>query len=126
MMNLHGGNSIKGRLDSRSRWEHCCPILRKTATMPGSLYPGFYKKSVPVVRQQGIEFDDSEKRTASDVFQLIKDITTGSKRSRLNFESNPPADTDEAIERIITDPDFHDILLEYPNMRHSILSSISL
>ncbi|NMH88793.1 Tc toxin subunit A-related protein [Flavivirga algicola] len=75
--------------------------------------PGFYKKV-----QNGIgtanthTLTDEEKRTASDVFQLLEDIMNWIKKITHEFNTNPPADAQAAVDMIITDPDFQDILKE--------------
>ncbi|GAL85663.1 hypothetical protein Aasi_1417 [Sporocytophaga myxococcoides] len=77
------------------------------------IIPGFYKE-----QYAGGEFysviglTDDEKRTASDVFQLIDRIINWVKKIRLEFQDEPPANTQEAIDRIIADPDFQEIIQE--------------
>ncbi len=78
------------------------------------IIPGFYKKED---RKENATlstsiFNDSEKRTASDVFQLFDDITNWFKKITYEFQQNPPADVPTAIKIILTDSDFQDILKE--------------
>ena len=113
LMNLHGGNSIRGRSGLKMPLGTLLPYFKEDSNHAWVIIPGFYKKvRTGSSAASPLEFDDSEKRTASDVFRLIKDITSWVKKVGADFESNPPADSDEAIERIISDPDFHDILME--------------
>jgi hypothetical protein len=113
LMNLHGGSSIRERYGLKIPLGTLLPYFKEDSNHAWVIIPGFYKKvRTGSSAASPVEFDDSEKRTASDVFQLIKDITNWVKKVRAEFESNPPADSDEAIERIITDSDFHDILTE--------------
>lgn len=76
------------------------------------IIPGFYKRISRDNPDVSYPLNDSEKRTASDVFQLIDDITNWVKKITLEFQDDPPADADEAIQRIIADSDFQDILME--------------
>ncbi|MCA1747004.1 MAG: hypothetical protein LC655_04855, partial [Bacteroidales bacterium] len=113
MMVLHGGSEIKSRYGFKIPLGTLLPYFKEDSSHAWVIIPGFYKKKYE--RESavgGIQFDDSEKRTASDVFQLFKDISSWFKKIRADFEANPPADTDEAIQRIISDSDFQDILLE--------------
>ena len=77
------------------------------------IIPGFYKAEF-----SGGEFptltglNDAEKRTASNVFQLIEDITNWVKKITKEFRDNPPANTNAAINKIITDADFQKIMME--------------
>jgi hypothetical protein len=77
------------------------------------IIPGFYN-----AEYSGGEFpsitglNDDDKRTASDVFQLIDDIINWIKKIQLEFQTNPPADVKSAINTILTDPDFQSISLE--------------
>lgn len=77
------------------------------------IIPGFYKEEYsegefPSV----IGLTDDGKRTASDVFQLVDDITNWVKKISLDFKTKPAVTTQEAIDRIIADPDFQAIIQE--------------
>ena len=87
------------------------PYFKEDSNHAYVIIPGFYRKEVT---QDGrtISFTDIEKRTASDVFQLMDDIINWIKKIIFEFEKNPPANTDAAIQRIITDSDFQDLLKE--------------
>lgn len=74
------------------------------------IVPGFYKKDNP--NQRNPQFTDAEKRTASDVFQLMEDIVNWVKKMIAEFALNPPADAASALQAIITDPGLQDILEE--------------
>ena len=77
------------------------------------IIPGFYKQEFsrgefPDV----IGLNDDEKRTASNVFQLIDDIINWIKKMMQEFTTNPPAYPSEIIQRIIADADFQAIITE--------------
>ncbi len=77
------------------------------------IIPGFYKQQYAEGEFYSVVgLTDDEKRTASDVFQLLDTITNWVKKIRLEIQTNPPADTQEAIDRIIADPDFQEIIQE--------------
>jgi len=76
------------------------------------IIPGFYKKVQEGTSTSTYTLTDEEKRTASDVFQLLEDIVNWVKKMIQEFSTNPPANSQAAIDLIITDPDFHDILKE--------------
>ena len=75
------------------------------------IIPGFYNKEY-----SGGEFpsviglNDEEKRTASDIFELIDDIINWLKKILLEFTTNPPANADAAINTILTDAKFQEII----------------
>lgn len=91
------------------------PYFKEDSNHSYVIIPGFYKKEgesdMPGAASTRL-LNDSEKRTASDVFQLIEDIQNWYKKIGAEFEDNPPADTDAAIQFIINDPDFQNILIE--------------
>ena len=89
------------------------PYFEEDSNHAYVIIPGFYKK----VMDSG-EFvttytlNDSEKRTASDVFGLFDDITNWYKKIAFEFQTDPPADLQTAVRIILTDPDFQNILKE--------------
>ncbi len=77
------------------------------------IIPGFYKKVVDSGEfVETFTLNDSEKRTASDAFQLLDDITNWFKKISFEFHSNPPADIQTAVKGILIDTDFQNILKE--------------
>ncbi len=77
------------------------------------IIPGFYKKVTESSEfRETYTLDDSDKRTASDVFQLMDDISNWFKSISAEFEANPPANTSDAINTILSDASFQDILKE--------------
>ena len=74
--------------------------------------PGFYKETTDGTSAAVTGLSDEEKRTASDLFQLLDDIANWFKKTALDFVANPPADPQAAIDRILTDPDFQAIIQE--------------
>ncbi|MGV3764390.1 Tc toxin subunit A-related protein [Parapedobacter sp.] len=77
------------------------------------IIPGFYKKEdEKLVATSDPSFTDAEKRTVSDVFQLLDDVVNWVKEMAAAFQENPPVDSEEAINRIITDSGFQDLLKE--------------
>ncbi|MEI7724329.1 MAG: neuraminidase-like domain-containing protein [Bacteroidota bacterium] len=72
------------------------------------IIPGFYNKTAG----GNVQFNDAEKRTVSDVFQLMEDVVNWYKKIVYEFQQKPPADTKAAIQMIITDADFQNILQE--------------
>lgn len=109
-------NSVKGGREYRNLkipYGTLIPYFMEDSWHAYVIIPGFYRQEY-----SGGEFpsvvglNDDEKRTASDVFELIDAIINWVKKIRLDFQTNPPADTQEAIDRIIADPDFQDIIQE--------------
>lgn len=89
------------------------PYFKENSRQAYVIIPGFYKKdNERVSTLNGLNFTDVEKRTASNIFQLIDDIINWFKKISADFQSNPPADITEAIQRILTDSDFQSILEE--------------
>ena len=76
------------------------------------IIPGFYKKVETVGNSNTYTLDDTEKRTASNIFQLMDDIVSWFKKIQFEFQTNPPADMQAAIQAILTDSDFQNILKE--------------
>jgi 5-hydroxyisourate hydrolase-like protein (transthyretin family) len=89
------------------------PYFKEDSNHAYVIIPGFYKK----VMDNGefvetYSLNDSEKRTASTVFQLMDDITNWFKKISFEFQANPPADMQTAVRIILTDSAFQDILKE--------------
>lgn len=77
------------------------------------IIPGFYKKvNIDGDLMRTFILNDTEKRTASDVFQLLEDINNWFKKISSQFKKKPPVDTPTAIKIILTDSDFQNILKE--------------
>src|SRR5690606_20997938 len=78
------------------------------------IIPGFYKKTIRSEQTTNLSytFSDSEKRTASNVFQLFDDIINWFKKISFEFQQNPPADLQAAVQTILVDPGFQNILKE--------------
>jgi hypothetical protein len=77
------------------------------------IIPGFYQRvNNPGEFIETYTLNDSEKRTASNVFQLLDDITNWFKKISFHFQQNPPADSQSAVQIILTDSSFQDILKE--------------
>jgi hypothetical protein len=91
------------------------PYFKEDSNHSYVIIPGFYKKEgesdVPGTAPTRL-LNDSEKRTASDVFKLIEDINKWFKKIQAEFKENPPANNDAAIQFIINDADFQNILIE--------------
>jgi len=75
------------------------------------IIPGFYHQGIP---RLGEGLTDSEKRTASNVFQLIDDMINWYKKMQANLEDNPsaPETMTEIIDYILKDSDFQELLNE--------------
>ncbi len=89
------------------------PYFMEDSSHAYVIIPGFYQKEIdrPATHQM-MQFTDAAKRTASDVFQLLDDIANWVKKMIAAFQQNPPTDTADVINRIITDPGFQDLLTE--------------
>lgn len=89
------------------------PYFEEDSNHAYVIIPGFYKKET---EKEAIaansRFNDSEKRTVSDVFHLLDDIVNWFKKMVYEFQTNPPADGQAALDAIIKDPGFQDILEE--------------
>lgn len=89
------------------------PYFEEDSNHAYVIVPGFYKKVMD--RGEFVEsytLNDSEKRTASNVFQLLDDITSWYKKISFEFQENPPANNNVAIQTILADSDFQSILKE--------------
>jgi hypothetical protein len=118
LMIINSGNtSNKGSsyvtVDRKNRFKiplgTLLPYFEEDSKHAYVIIPGFYRKEE---NDRILSFVDAEKRTASNVFQLIEDIVNWIKKIYFDFKTNPPADDDAAIQRIITNSDFQDILTE--------------
>jgi hypothetical protein len=89
------------------------PYFKEDSQHAYVIIPGYYRRNQDrastVINH---DFTDIEKRTASNIFQLIDDIVNWFKKMKLDFQTNPPANGTEAIQRILTDSDFQKILTE--------------
>jgi 5-hydroxyisourate hydrolase-like protein (transthyretin family) len=90
------------------------PYFEEDSNHAYVIIPGFYKKEVRTghTTQGTYTFFDSEKRTASNVFQLLDDITNWFKKISFEFQQNPPTDIQAALQIILTDSSFQNILKE--------------
>jgi len=90
------------------------PYFEEDSNHAYVIIPGFYKKEVRTghTTQGTYTFSDSEKRTASNVFQLLDDITNWFKKILFEFQQNPTTDIEAAVKYIITDATFQDLLKE--------------
>ncbi|TAK64589.1 MAG: hypothetical protein EPO24_03185, partial [Bacteroidetes bacterium] len=79
------------------------PYFMEDSSHAYVIIPGFYKLA-------NTQFDDSEKRTVSDVFLLIEEIKNWFKKMIYEFQINPSADRQAIINTIIRDPGFQEIL----------------
>ncbi|MEM7373664.1 MAG: neuraminidase-like domain-containing protein [Bacteroidota bacterium] len=85
------------------------PYFKEDSQHAYVIIPGYYTNETG---KEKSGFHDSEKRTASDVFQFIQEIANWYKKMIYDFQTTPPADDQEAIQRIVTDPELHDLLKE--------------
>lgn len=89
------------------------PYFKEDSNHAYVIIPGYYKAVIdPNNVRLSYILNDSEKRTASNVFQLMDDITIWFKKMVADFIANPPADWQEILNRVLTDSDFQDILQE--------------
>jgi len=89
------------------------PYFKEDSKHAYVVIPGFYRKELKRgTNMTDYSFTDIEKRTASDVFKLMDAVINWIKKIILEFETNPPADLEAAVQVVITDPDFQDILTE--------------
>jgi 5-hydroxyisourate hydrolase-like protein (transthyretin family) len=86
------------------------PYFKEDSKHAYVIIPGFYNK----VDNEGAAYtlNDAEKRTASNVFQLLDDIQNWFKKIISQFQQNPPTSIQVAVQIILTDSDFQDILKE--------------
>lgn len=94
------------------------PYFKEDGEHAYVIIPGYYKEKVPrrtTSRYEGMAgyaFNDQERRTVSDTLQLWEDIESWMKRTSKDFDDNPPKDAQAGMDRVVKDPDFHDILAE--------------
>jgi hypothetical protein len=89
------------------------PYFEEDSNHAYVIIPGFYKKVMDSGEfVETYTLNDADKRTASNVFQLLDDITNWFKKIAFEFQKNPPADIQDAVRIILTDPDFQNILKE--------------
>lgn len=89
------------------------PYFEEDSNHAYVIIPGFYKRVMDAGEfVETYTLNDSEKRTASNVFQLLEDITNWFKKISFEFQTNPPADLHAAVQAILIDPDFQNILKE--------------
>ncbi len=87
------------------------PYFEEDSNHAYVIIPGFYKKVMDSGEfAKTYTLNDSEKRTASDVFQLLDDITNWFKKISFQFKTKPLTDISSAIKLILADSDFQDIL----------------
>ncbi|WP_299455366.1 neuraminidase-like domain-containing protein [uncultured Microscilla sp.] len=106
-LNQTTGNTIKLSLGA---W---LPYFKEDSNQAYVIVPGFYKKTVQGEGEDATyTFDDSEKVTVADLFDLWADLLVWSKKMVAEFEENPPENTDAAIKKIVSDADFQALLAE--------------
>lgn len=89
------------------------PYFEEDSNHAYVIIPGFYKKQFSDGDfPSAIGLLDIEKRTSSNIFQLLDDITNWYKKISAYFQTNPPSSTQQALQIILTDSDFQDILTE--------------
>ena len=89
------------------------PYFKEDSNHAYVIIPGFYKKVMDSGEfVETYTLNNSEKRTASNVFQLMDDITKWFKKISFEFQTNQPADIQTAVQIILTDSAFQDILKE--------------
>ena len=110
---IHSG---KNR-DKRNRFKFplgtLLPYFEEDSNHAYVIIPGFYNKVMDSGEfVETYTLNDSEKRTASNVFQLLEDISNWFKTISFEFKTNPPADIPTAVKIILTDSGFQDLLKE--------------
>lgn len=89
------------------------PYFKEDSNHAYVIIPGFYKKVMDSGEfTETFTLNDSEKRTAYNVFRLMDDIANWFKKISFEFQQNPPTDVLAAVKIILTDSDFQDILKE--------------
>lgn len=89
------------------------PYFKEDSKHAYVIIPGFYKAlKGRDDNEREYRLVDIEKRTASDVFQLLEDISNFGNKLKLKYETTPVPDFDTLIHDILIDPDFQDILTE--------------
>jgi hypothetical protein len=89
------------------------PYFKEDSDHAYVIIPGFYKnETTSTGLLETYTLTDSDKRTASDVFQLMDDIRNWFEKIKSEFETNPPANSGDAINAILIEASFQDILKE--------------
>ncbi|MFI0429202.1 neuraminidase-like domain-containing protein [Mariniflexile sp. HMF6888] len=89
------------------------PYFKEDSYHAYVIIPGFYKKVMDSGEfVETFTLNDSEKRTASNAFQFLDDITNWFKKISFEFKANPPVDVQTAIRVILIDTGFQNILKE--------------
>jgi 5-hydroxyisourate hydrolase-like protein (transthyretin family) len=86
------------------------PYFKEDSNRAYVIIPGFYKKTIG--DKKDFTLNDSEKRTVSNVFQLLDDIANWYKKILAEFQGTPPTNAQAAVQIIFTDPGFQNILKE--------------
>lgn len=82
------------------------------------IIPGFYKEEEHKNGSIVVDgLNDSERRTAGDVFQLMDDIVNWFKKMIQEFTKEPPADMQDAIKKIVSDAGFQSIVQDLTNYK---------
>ncbi len=110
---IHSGKNRDKRNQFKIPLGTLLPYFEEDSNHAYVIIPGFYKKEMDAGEfVETYTLNDSEKRTASNVFQLMDDITNWFKKISFEFQQNPPVNSDAAIKYILTDAAFQDILKE--------------
>jgi len=89
------------------------PYFKEDSNHAYVIIPGFYKKETEkLLAKTNSRFNTTEKRTASDIFIFIEAIWNWIKKMIVEFQTEPPANSDEGIKRIINDSGFQELLKE--------------
>jgi hypothetical protein len=89
------------------------PYFEEDSVHAYVIIPGFYKREqLDAAVNLGNTFTDAEKRTASDVFQLIDEISNFIGKVIEEANTIPKPDTNTLIYNVIVDPDFQKIITE--------------
>lgn len=111
-LTIHSGRSHKNR-HYKFPLGTLLPYFKEDSNHAYVIIPGFYNKIMDSGEfVETFTLNDSEKRTASNVFQLMDDIINWFKKITFEFQQNPPADIQAAVQIILSDSDFQDILKE--------------
>jgi 5-hydroxyisourate hydrolase-like protein (transthyretin family) len=86
------------------------PYFKEDSNHAYVIIPGFYKKMDESA--DGYTLNDSDKRTASNVFQLIDDLITFVNKITKPFRAIPVSDTNARINIITNHPDFQNLNIE--------------
>lgn len=110
---IHPGKTKGQRYQFKDPLGTLLPYFKEDSKHAYVIIPGSYKKEMDAGEFiETFTLNDSEKRTASNVFQLMDDITNWFKKISFEFQTNPPADIQVAVRTILTDTDFQNILKE--------------